>query len=146
MFDRFTDPARKVMVFSRIGAQKAGHDCIGTEDILMGIVLEASGVGAQGLKNLGVDSARVRAEVDRIVKKGNHPASGNQFPFTMGCKHVLEFALEEARGLGHEKIRSEHLLLGVLREEKGPGAQVLRTLGLTINPVRAEVVRLIAKA
>jgi ATP-dependent Clp protease ATP-binding subunit ClpC len=146
MFDRFTERARRVMVFSRIGAQKAGHDCIGTEDILMGIVLEASGVGAQALKNLGVDPARVRTEVDRIVKKGNHPASGSQLPFTMGCKHVLEFAFEEAQDLGHKHIGTEHLLLGVLREETGPGAQVLRTLGQTIVPVRDEVVRLIAKA
>ncbi len=143
MFDRFTERARQVMTLARMEAQKLSNDYIGTEHILLGLVVEGSGVAAQVLKNLDVDLRKVRYEVERLVEQGNSPVSGSQLPFTPRAKRVLEFALEEAQNLGHNYIGTEHLLLGLIREHDGPAARVLQCLGVQPGEVREEIVDLL---
>ncbi|NUN51561.1 MAG: hypothetical protein HUU06_02075 [Planctomycetaceae bacterium] len=143
MFDRFTERARKVMTLARQEAQKLRNDYIGTEHILLGLVKEGSGVAAQVLKNLDVDLGKVRAEVERLAEEGEHPSSGSQLPFTPRAKRVLELALVEAQGLGHNYIGTEHLLLGLIREKDGPAAHVLGILGVRTEAVREEVIEIL---
>ncbi len=141
MFDRFTDRARKVMGLSRQECQRFNHDCIGTEHILLGLIQEGGGVAADVLKNLDVDPRRLRAEVERLMTFGTAPVTMGQIPFTPRAKKVLELALEEARNLGHNYIGTEHLLLGLIREEKGFAAEALRTLDVGLEAAREEVAK-----
>jgi ATP-dependent Clp protease ATP-binding subunit ClpA len=143
MFDRFTERARRVMTLARTEAQALRNDYIGTEHVLLGLVQEGTGVAAQVLKNLDVDLKKVRAEVEGLVEQGTSPATRGQFPFTPRAKRVLELALEEAQGLGHNYIGTEHLLLGLIRENDGPAAHVLRNLGVGTEAVREEVAELL---
>jgi len=139
MFDRFTDRSRKVMGYARQEAERLKHDYIGTEHILLGLVKEGSGVAANVVENLDVDLDKVRAEVERKVKE--HPEAGTmgQLPFTQHAKKVLDFAIEEARHLGHKYVGTEHLLLGLLRREECKAAEVLVSLGARLDDVRREV-------
>jgi len=139
MFDRFTDRARKVISFARDEAERFNHDYIGTEHILLGLVKEGSGVAANVLENLDVDLEKVRAEVEKLVKPAPDVVAGGQLPFTPRAKKVLEFAIDEARGLNHNYVGTEHLLLGLIREKEGLAAQVLMNLGLTLEDVRKEL-------
>jgi len=143
MFDRFTDRARKVLGLSRQEALRLNHDYIGTEHILLGLVLEGSAVAADVLKNLAVDPKRIQQGVERLVTRGKAPPTMGALPFTTRAKTVLELALEEASNLDHNCIGTEHLLLGLIREEEGIAAQVLRDLNVLLEDVREEVLQLL---
>ena len=136
MFDRFTERARKVMSLARQEAQRFNHDYIGTEHILLGLVQEGSGVAAQVLKNLEVEPRKIRVEVEKIVKNGTNMVTMGQLPFTPDAKRALELALEEA---GAHAMGSEHLLLGLVREEHGLAGTVLRGMGVTAEAVRRRI-------
>jgi ATP-dependent Clp protease ATP-binding subunit ClpC len=139
MFDRFTDRAKKVMSFARQEAQKFNHEYIGTEHILLGLVQEGSGVAANVLKNMNVDLDKIRHEVEKIVKTGPSMVTMGQLPFTPRAKKVLELSMEEATQLSHNYIGTEHLLLGLIKENEGIAAQVLMNLGVKLDEVREEV-------
>ncbi|MHC5025820.1 MAG: ATP-dependent Clp protease ATP-binding subunit [Planctomycetota bacterium] len=143
MFERLTDRARKVMALANQEAQRFNHEYIGTEHILLGLVKEGSGVGANVLKNLGVDLRRVRLEVEKLVKSGPEMVTMGKLPQTPRAKKVIEYAIEEARSLNHNYVGTEHLLLGLLREHDGVAAQVLMNLGLKLEEVREEVLNLL---
>ena len=143
MFERFTDRARKVMALANQEAQRFNHEYIGTEHILLGLVKEGSGVGANVLKNLDVDLHKVRMEVEKLVKSGPDMVTMGKLPQTPRAKKVIEFAIEEARALNHNYVGTEHLLLGLLREQAGVAAQVLMNLDLRLNEVREEVLHLL---
>jgi len=143
MFERFTDRARKVMALANQEAQRFNHEYIGTEHILLGLVKEGSGVGANVLKNLDVDIKKLRLEVEKLVKSGPDMVTMGKLPHTPRAKKVIEFAIEEARSLNHNYIGTEHLLLGLLRETEGIAAQVLMNLGLKLEEVRQEVLNLL---
>jgi ATP-dependent Clp protease ATP-binding subunit ClpC len=143
MFDRFTDRARKVMQLARSEAMRFNHEYIGTEHILLGLIQEGSGVAANVLKNLGLDLAKIRHEVEKTVQTGQSGAVIGQLPFTPRAKKVLEFAVDEATALGHNYIGTEHLLLGLLRESGGKAAQVLLNLGVRLEEAREEVLELL---
>ena len=145
MYERFTDRARKVMQLANQEAQRFNHEYIGTEHVLLGLVKEGSGVAANVLKNLDVDLRKIRIEVERIVQPG---AGGDQvvmgrLPHTPRAKKVIEYSIEEARNLNHNYVGTEHLLLGLLREQEGVAAQVLMNLGLKLEDVREEVLNLL---
>jgi ATP-dependent Clp protease ATP-binding subunit ClpC len=139
MFDRFTDRAKKVMNLARQEAQRFNHEYLGTEHILLGLVQEGSGVAANVLKNMGIDLAKIRTEVEKIVKTGPSMVTMGQLPFTPRAKKVLELSMEEAGNLGHNYIGTEHLLLGLIKENEGIAAQVLMNLGVKLEDVREEV-------
>jgi len=143
MFERFTDRARKVMALANQEAQRFNHEYIGTEHILLGLVKEGSGVGANVLKNLEVDLRKVRLEVEKIVKSGPDMVTMGKLPQTPRAKKVIEYAIEEARALNHNYVGTEHLLLGLLRENEGVAAQVMMSLGLKLEEVREEVLNLL---
>ncbi len=143
MFERFTDRARKVMALANQEAQRFNHEYIGTEHVLLGLVKEGSGVGANVLKNLDVDLRKVRLEVEKLVKSGPDMVTMGKLPQTPRAKKVIEYAIEEARDLNHNYVGTEHLLLGLLREHEGVAAQVLMNLGLKLEEVREEVLNLL---
>ncbi|MGA1018474.1 MAG: ATP-dependent Clp protease ATP-binding subunit [Phycisphaerales bacterium] len=143
MFERLTDRARKVMALANQEAQRFNHEYIGTEHILLGLVKEGSGVGANVLKNLGIDLRKVRLEVEKLVKSGPEMVTMGKLPQTPRAKKVIEYAIEEARNLNHNYVGTEHLLLGLLREHDGVAAQVLLNLGLKLEEVREEVLNLL---
>ena len=143
MFERFTDRARKVMALANQEAQRLNHEYIGTEHILLGLVKEGSGVGANVLRNLDVDLRKVRLEVEKLVRAGPEMVTMGKLPQTPRAKKVIEYAIEEARNLNHNYVGTEHLLLGLLREHDGVAAQVLMNLGLKLEEVREEVLNLL---
>ncbi len=142
-YDRFTDRARKVMAYARQEAQRFNHDYIGTEHILLGLIKEGSGVAANVLRNLDVDIKKIRLEVEKMVQSSSDVVTKGQLPFTPRAKKVIEFSLDEARALGHNYIGTEHILLGLLRENDGVAAHVLMNLGLKLDDVREEVLNLL---
>ncbi len=143
MYERFTDRARKVMQLANQEAQRFNHEYIGTEHILLGLVKEGSGVAANVLKNLDVDLRKIRLEVEKLVQSGPDMVTMGKLPQTPRAKKVIEYAIEEARNLSHNYVGTEHLLLGLLREDEGVAAQVLRNLGLKLEDVREEVLNLL---
>ncbi|HWL07801.1 MAG TPA: ATP-dependent Clp protease ATP-binding subunit [Planctomicrobium sp.] len=143
MYERFTDRARKVMQLANQEAQRFNHEYIGTEHILLGLVKEGSGVAANVLKNLEVDLRKIRLEVEKIVQSGPDLVTMGRLPQTPRAKKVIEYAMEEARNLNHNYVGTEHLLLGLLREQEGVAAQVLMNLGLKLEDVREEVLNLL---
>ncbi|HDS84714.1 MAG TPA: AAA family ATPase, partial [Phycisphaerales bacterium] len=143
MFERFTDRARKVMALANQEAQRFNHEYIGTEHILLGLVKEGSGVGANVLKNLDVDIKKLRLEIEKLVKSGPDMVTMGKLPQTPRAKKVIEYAIEEARALNHNYVGTEHILLGLLRETEGIAAQVLMNLGLKLEDVRQEVLNLL---
>lgn len=143
MYERFTDRARKVMQLANQEAQRFNHEYIGTEHILLGLVKEGSGVAANVLKNLEVDLRKIRLEVEKIVQSGPDMVTMGKLPQTPRAKKVIEYAMEEARNLNHNYVGTEHLLLGLIREQEGVAAQVLMNLGLKLEDVREEVLNLL---
>src|SRR6202162_5909687 len=143
MYERFTDRARKVMQLANQEAQRFNHEYIGTEHILLGLVKEGSGVAANVLKNLDVDLRKIRLEVEKIVQSGPDMVTMGKLPQTPRAKKVIEYAMEEARNLNHNYVGTEHLLLGLLREQEGVAAQVLMNLGMKLEDVREEVLNLL---
>jgi ATP-dependent Clp protease ATP-binding subunit ClpC len=145
MYERFTDRARKVMQLANQEAQRFNHEYIGTEHILLGLVKEGSGVAANVLKNLDIDLRKIRLEVEKIVQTGpgSEMVTMGKLPQTPRAKKVIEYSIEEARNLNHNYVGTEHLLLGLLREQEGVAAQVLMNLGLKLEDVREEVLNLL---
>jgi len=143
MYERFTDRARKVMQLANQEAQRFNHEYIGTEHILLGLVKEGSGVAANVLKNLDVDLRKIRIEVEKIVQTGPDMVTMGKLPQTPRAKKVIEYAMDEARNLNHNYVGTEHLLLGLLREQEGVAAQVLMNLGMKLDDVRDEVLNLL---
>ncbi len=143
MFQRFTDRARKVMALANLEAQRFNHEYIGTEHVLLGMVKEGSGVGANVLKNLSVDLRKVRLELEKLVKSGPEMVTTSKLSQTPQAKKLIEYAILEAKGLNHDCVGTEHLLLGLLREQDGVPAQVLMNLGLELKKVREEVLQLL---
>jgi ATP-dependent Clp protease ATP-binding subunit ClpA len=141
----FTDRVRRVLQMARDQAARLQHEYVGTEHLLLALVLEGEGVAAAALTNLNIDLEDVRGYIEDTVKKGTAAAraTGPDFPYTSRAKKILEFSMAEARDLNHSYVGTEHLLLGILREEKGIGAQALIEMGLTLEITRAEVLRLL---
>jgi hypothetical protein len=145
VFERFTERARQVVVLAQEEARTLGHDWLGTEHILLGLVREREGLASRVLANLGVTVEQVRAHVVRAIgaREGEHRAG--QIPFTPEAKKVLERALREALSLGHNFIGTEHLLLALTREREGLAARILRELDIDAERVRTEVMGMLAE-
>ncbi len=143
MYERFTDRARKVMQLANQEAQRFNHEYIGTEHILLGLIKEGSGVAANVLKNLDIDLRKIRLEVEKLVQSGPDMVTMGKLPQTPRAKKVIEYSMEEARNLNHNYVGTEHILLGLLREQEGVAAQVLMNLGLKLEDVREEVLNLL---
>jgi ATP-dependent Clp protease ATP-binding subunit ClpC len=143
MYERFTDRARKVMQLANQEAQRFNHEYIGTEHVLLGLIKEGSGVAANVLKNLDVDLRKIRLEVEKLVQSGPDMVTMGKLPQTPRAKKVIEYSMEEARNLNHNYVGTEHILLGLLREQEGVAAQVLMNLGLKLEEVRDEVLNLL---
>ncbi len=144
MFEKFTERARKVMSLARQEAQRLNSEFIGTEHILLGIIQEGGGVAAKVLKNLNVDLKRIRTEIEKLITPSTSPTvTLGQLPFSPRAKRVIELAGEAASQLGHDVIGTEHLLLGLLKENEGIAAQVLTNLGLKLDEVRDMVLEVL---
>ena len=143
MYERFTDRARKVMQLANQEAQRFNHEYIGTEHVLLGLMKEGSGVAANVLKNLDIDLRKIRMEVEKLVQSGPDMVTMGKLPQTPRAKKVIEYSMEEARNLNHNYVGTEHILLGLLREQEGVAAQVLMNLGLKLEDVREEVLNLL---
>src|SRR6202050_4255207 len=143
MYERFTDRARKVMQLANQEAQRFNHEYIGTEHILLGLVKEGTGVAANVLKNLDIDLRKIRLEVEKIVQAGPDMVTMGKLPQTPRAKKVIEYSIQKPHNLNHNYVCTEHLLLGLLREQEGVAAQVLMNLGLKLEDVREEVLNLL---
>ena len=142
MFERYTDRARRVVVLAQEEARMLGHNHVGTEHILLGLIHEGEGVAAKVLGSLGISLEAVRQRVEEIIGQGQQAPSGH-IPFTPRASTVLELASREAQQLGHNYIGTEHILLGLIREGEGVAAQVLVGLGADLNRVRRQVLQLL---
>ena len=142
MFERFTDRARRVVVLAQEEARMLNHNYIGTEHILLGLVHEGEGIASRALLSLNISLDAVRRQVEEVIGRGGSPPGGH-IPFTPRAKKVLELSLREALQLGHNYIGTEHILLGVIREGEGVGAQVLTRLGASLERVRQAVIHLL---
>jgi ATP-dependent Clp protease ATP-binding subunit ClpC len=143
MFNRFTERARKVIVFAKEEARRFNHDYIGTEHLLLGLIREGEGVAAAVMQKLGVDLESIRIEVEKLVQPGPQTQVVGDIPFTPRSKKALELAAEEARALGHNYIGTEHLLLGLVKEGEGMAYRVLLNLGMDLGKLRNEVMELL---
>jgi ATP-dependent Clp protease ATP-binding subunit ClpC len=143
VFERFTDRARRVVVLAQEEARLLEHNYIGTEHILLGLIHEGEGVAANALESLGIPLEGVRKQIEARVGRGHEAATGH-VPFTPRAKKVLELSLREALQLGHNYIGTEHLLLGVIREGEGVGAQVLQAMGADLDRIRSQVIELLS--
>jgi hypothetical protein len=140
----FTERVRKVLAMAREEAARLQHGYVGTEHLLLGLILEGEGVAAAVLANLSVDLEELRQNVEASVKKGKEaPIRGPDLPYTTRAKKVLELAMSEARELNHSYVGTEHLLLGLFREEKGIAARALTDTGVNLDAARAETLRLL---
>src|SRR5687767_2129986 len=139
----FTDRVRKVLAMAREEAIRLQHDYVGTEHILLGLIREGEGVAAAVLNNLAVDLEQVQEKVEESVRRGKATIALGELPYTSRAKKVLEFAMAEARELNHSYVGTEHLLLGLLREEKGIAAEVLGQLGVSLEDARRETLKLL---
>ncbi|KAF5793040.1 putative Clp domain superfamily protein [Helianthus annuus] len=137
MFERFTEKAIKVIMLAQEEARRLGHNFVGTEQILLGLIGEGTGIAAKVLKSMGISLKDARVEVEKIIGRGSGFVAV-EIPFTPRAKRVLELSLEEARQLGHNYIGSEHLLLGLLREGEGVAARVLENLGADTSNIRTQ--------
>ncbi len=143
MFERFTERARRVVVLSQEEARLLNHNYIGTEHVLLGLIHEDSGIAARALGRMGIHLEAVRGQVIAIIGQGSQVESGH-IPFTPRAKKVMELSMRESLQLGHNYIGTEHLLLGLIREGEGVGAQVLYKLGADLHSVRKTVIQLLA--
>src|SRR5690554_4304000 len=139
----FTDRVRKVLAMAREEAIRLQHDYVGTEHILLGLIREGEGMAAAVLMNLNVDLEQIHERIEESVRKGKATIALGELPYTSRAKKVLEYAMAEARELNHSYVGTEHLLLGLLREEKGIAAQVLNSLGVSLEDARAETLKML---
>ena len=144
MFQRFTDRARRVVVQAQKEAGMLGHDYLGTEHVLLGLIHDGNGVAAKALEALGIGSDAVRQRVEEVTVRGEQVPSG-RIPFTEQAKDVLKLALQESHDLGHDYIGTEHILLGLIREGDGVAAGVLSALGADLDRTRQQVIRLLGQ-
>nr|YP_009297460.1 Clp protease ATP binding subunit [Erythrotrichia carnea]AOM66803.1 Clp protease ATP binding subunit [Erythrotrichia carnea] len=144
MFERFTEKAIKVIMLAQEEARRLGHNFVGTEQILLGLIGEGTGIAAQVLKSMNVNLKDARIEVEKIIGRGSGFVAV-EIPFTPRAKRVLELCLEEARQLGHNYIGTEHLLMGLVREGEGVAARVLENLGVNVSSIRAEVIQMLGE-
>lgn len=144
MFERFTEKAIKVIMLAQEEARRLGHNFVGTEQILLGLIGEGTGIAAKTLKGMGVSLKEARAEVEKIIGRGSGFVAV-EIPFTPRAKRVLELSWDEARQLGHNYIGTEHLLLGLIREGEGVAARVLENLGVDLTKVRSNVIRMLGE-
>ena len=142
MYERFTDRARTIRQLANQEAQRFNHEYIGTEHILLGLVKEGSGTASRVLKNFDIDLRKIRLEVEKLVRSGPEMITIGKLPQTPRAKKVIQYAMEEARDLNHSFCGTEHLLLGLLREQEGVAAMVLTNLGLKPDEVREEILNL----
>ena len=145
MFERFTEKAIKVIMLAQEEARRLGHNFVGTEQVLLGLIGEGTGVAAKTLKSMGVTLKEARAEVEKIIGRGSGFVAV-EIPFTPRAKRVLELSWDEARQLGHNYIGTEHLLLGLIREGEGVAARVLENLGIDLNKIRSNVVKMLGES
>ena len=145
MFERFTERARQVVVLAQDEARALGHDYIGSEHLLLGLLREEAGLGARTLAELGVTLDAARGRLRELVGEGESGTAG-QIPFTPDGKKALELSLRESQALGHDYIGTEHILLGLVRLGDGTGVRVLDDLGVRQEDVRGQVVRLLGGA
>jgi ATP-dependent Clp protease ATP-binding subunit ClpC len=143
VYERFTDRARKVMQLANQEALRLNHESVGTEHILLGLLKEGGGVAANVLKNLEIDFRVARLEVEKVVPAGRERVRVCKLPMTPPAKKAIEYAVEEARGLGHHCVGTEHLLLGLLREQEGVAGLILIKLGAGTTRLRSEVMALL---
>src|SRR5574344_1193456 len=144
MFERFTEKAIKVIMLAQEEARRLGHNFVGTEQVLLGLIGEGTGVAAKTLKSMGVTLKDARVEVEKIIGRGSGFVAV-EIPFTPRAKRVLELSWDEARQLGHNYIGTEHLLLGLIREGEGVAARVLENLGVDLNKIRSNVVKMLGE-
>jgi len=142
MFERFTEKAIKVIMLAQEEARRLGHNFVGTEQILLGLIGEGTGIAAQVLKSMNVNLKDARIEVEKIIGRGSGFVAV-EIPFTPRAKRVLELSLEEARQLGHNYIGTEHLLMGLVREGEGVAARVLENLAVDVSSIRTEVIQML---
>src|SRR5215203_1715927 len=143
----FTERVRKVLAMAREEAARLHHEYVGTEHILLGLIREGEGVAATVLQNLSVELDEIQQKIEETVKKGKAAGTtGPDLPYTSRAKKVLELAMAEARDLNHSYVGTEHLLLGLLREEKGIAAQVLTDAQVNLDAARTETLRLLGSA
>lgn len=145
MIQKFTDRARKVMQMANQEAQRFNHEYIGTEHILLGLVKEGSGLAANVLKNLNIDLRKIRLEVEKLVQSGPDMVMMGKLPQTPRAKKVVDYALEIAIEWEDDHVGTEHILMGLLKEDQGVAAQVLMNLGLNLSDVKAEVFHLLPR-
>jgi ATP-dependent Clp protease ATP-binding subunit ClpC len=141
LFERFTERARQVVVLAQDEARALRHNYIGTEHLLLGLLREEEGIAARVLDSLDVTYEEVRAQVARIVGEGDEPLVSGQIPFTPRAKRVLELALREALSVGHPYLGTEHLLLGLVRENQGVAARILLDFDADAEKIRNEIIR-----
>ena len=144
MFERFTEKAIKVIMLAQEEARRLGHNFVGTEQILLGLVGEGTGIAAKTLKGMGINLKEARAEVEKIIGRGSGFVAV-EIPFTPRAKRVLELSWDEARQLGHNYIGTEHLLLGLIREGEGVAAKVLESLGVDLSKLRSSLIRMLGE-
>ncbi|MBI3406975.1 MAG: hypothetical protein HY040_01280 [Planctomycetes bacterium] len=145
MYERFTDRARQVLQEANEEAKRFRHEYIGTEHVLLGLVKTNAGVASEVLKSLGVELRRIRQEVEKIVQPGPYKVEVDKLPQTPRAKKVIEFAIDESRSLNHNYVGTEHILLGLIREQEGVASQVLMNLGLNLQKIRDEVLVLLGR-
>ena len=144
MFERFTDRSRRVVELAQEEARMLNHEYIGTEHILLGLIRENGGVAAQALESLGISEEPARQQVEEIVGRGETGPAREHLPFTPQGKQVLQLSLREAIALGHGYVGTEHILLGLIREDEGVATRVLNGLGVDPNRIRQQVIRLVS--
>ena len=145
MFERFTERARKVIILAREEAIRLGHNFVGTEHLLLGLVREGDGLAMAILKKLSVNISTLKGEVEKVVSVGTQVSPAGEVPFTPQAKKVLEYAISEARSMGHNYIGTEHLLLGLVREGEGIASLVLRDVGVTVAAAKAQAQELLGE-
>ncbi|MBI4380859.1 MAG: ATP-dependent Clp protease ATP-binding subunit [candidate division NC10 bacterium] len=145
MFERFTERARKVIILAREEAIRLGHNFVGTEHLLLGLIREGDGLAVAILKKLNVNISAVKAEIEKVVSAGSEFSPAGEIPFTPQAKKVLEYAISEARSLGHNYIGTEHLLLGLIREGEGTASLVLRDFGVSVAAAKTQAQELLGE-
>lgn len=144
MFERFTEKAIKVIMIAQEESRRLGHNYVGTEQLLLGLIQEDTGVASKVLKSQGINLENARIEVEKIIGRGSGIVAV-EMPFTPRAKRVLELSLEQARELGHNYIGTEHLLLGLVQEKEGVGVRVLENLGVDLSVVKPQVIKMLEK-
>jgi ATP-dependent Clp protease ATP-binding subunit ClpC len=144
MFERFTEKSVKVVMLAQEESRRLGHNFVGTEQILLGLVGEGTGIAARLLKSMGVNLKDARIEVEHIIGRGAGFVAV-EIPFTSRAKRVLDLSLEESRQLGHNYLGTEHILLGLIKVNEGNASKVLENLGVDLTTVRTQVMRMLAE-